>query len=329
MGRPTFLNLFAGIGGLDLGLERAGWSCVGQVEIDPYCQRVLAKHWPQVPRWSDIKELHPDELPRADLICGGFPCQPVSVVGRGLAQEDERWLWPHVARLVRHLRPAWVLLENVPGLLARGMGDVLGDLAACGYDTEWDCVPASTVGAPHRRDRVWIVAYPHSRGATAVSQSGQRYGAEPRGLAVPDPERVQLRDQPGWRDGQGWSGQAVAGDDGTARALADPNGERQPQPEGPDRQEWGRAGNGSQPMADSNSAGCWAGSRLGWTRPPIERDGWWAAEPDMGRVAHGVPARLDRLRALGNAVVPQVAEHIGRLILQCHPIPPTPPYQGC
>ena len=337
MTRPTFLSLFAGIGGLDLGLERAGWSCVGQVEIDPYCQRVLAEHWPSVPRWGDIKELHPDELPRADLVCAGFPCQPVSVAGRGLAQADERWLWPHVARLVRHLGPRWVLLENVPGLLGRGMGDVLGDLAACGYDSEWDCVPASAVGAPHQRDRVWIVAYPQGQPGALWPAERQRPGRlasggledansgamEPRrrwrGTSeageLPDPERVELWDQPGRRDGQGRSGQAVAGDDGTARALADPNGERQPQPEGPDRQEWGRAGNGSQPMADPNSAGCWAGSRLGWTRPPIERDGWWAAEPDMGRVAHGVPARLDRLRALGNAVVPQVAEHVGRLIL--------------
>src|SRR6266511_5760215 len=253
MGRPTFLNLFAGIGGLDLGLERAGWSCVGQVEIDPYCQRVLAKHWPQVPRWSDIKELHPDELPRADLICGGFPCQPVSVVGRGLAQEDERWLWPHVARLVRHLRPSWVLLENVPGLLIRGMGDVLGDLAACRYDAEWDCVPASAIGAPHQRDRVWIVAYPQRGGRDGLHErleprhvatdppgrgadGTRRATAEdhrrgvlrqgPQGSDAADAECVELRDQPGWRAGQGRPGQAVAGDDGAAGVLADPEGQR-------------------------------------------------------------------------------------------------------
>ena len=277
MTAPTFLSLFSGIGGLDLGLERAGWFCVGQVEIDPFCQRVLAKHWPDVPRWGDIREVNPDDLPRADLIAGGFPCQPVSSAGKRLAQADERWLWPEMARIIRHLRPAWVLVENVPGLLARGMGDVLGDLAASGYDAEWDCIPAAAVGAPHLRDRVWIVAYPDRR---PLEQGRRRRGA------------------------------AEAGE------LAHANGQGQLQQNREFSQERRWAGNGSEPLADPDGPrrGPWGG--LGWPRPTAERDGWWAVEPDVGRVAHGVPARLDRLGALGNAVVPQVAELISRRILE-------------
>ena len=130
------LSLFAGIGGLELGLERAGMTVVGQVEIDPYCRRVLAKHWPEVPRHDDVRTAVEwwrggDPRPVVDLVCGGFPCQPVSVAGQRLAQADPRWLWPAFHTVVRGLRPRYVLVENVPGLLAAGMGDVLGDLAEC------------------------------------------------------------------------------------------------------------------------------------------------------------------------------------------------------
>src|SRR6266850_6229536 len=126
----TFGSLFAGIGGFDLGLERAGWICRWQVELDPFCQRVLAKHWPDVRRYGDVRAFPEPDTERVDLICGGFPCQPVSVAGKRRAQADERWLWPEFARVVRALRPHLVLVENVPGLLQRGIGDVLGDLAA-------------------------------------------------------------------------------------------------------------------------------------------------------------------------------------------------------
>lgn len=233
MTRPTFLSLFSGIGGLDLGLEWAGWSCVGQVEIDPYCQRVLAKHWPDVPRWGDIKELDPDELPRADLVAGGFPCQPVSAAGQWFAQNDPRWLWPDFYRTIGVLRPRHVLVENVPGLLDRGMGDVIDGLATLGYDAEWSVVSACAVGAPHTRERLFILAYP----------PGERL------------ERSGLTTYEG------------------ATLLA---GE---------------------------------GLRQGHRRH-------WSVEPRPDGVAYGVPSRVDRLRGHGNAVVPQVAELIGRRILE-------------
>ncbi len=157
----TFGSLFAGIGGIDLGLERAGMICRWQVEVDPFRQAVLAKHW-DVPRYSDIREVDFEQVEKVNLIAGGFPCQPVSTAGKMLAQDDPRWLWPEFARAIRTLRPNFVLVENVPGLLVRGVGDVLGDLAACGYDAEWQMLPAAAFGAPHIRQRLWIVAYTHT-----------------------------------------------------------------------------------------------------------------------------------------------------------------------
>lgn len=251
-------SLFSGIGGLDLGLERAGHRVIWQAETDPYASRVLAKHWPDVPNLGDVKLIDWGLVERPDLLCGGFPCQPVSIPGKRLAQADERWLWPEVVRCVRHLRPAYVLMENVPGLLVRGMGDVLGDLAALGYDAEWDSVPAAAVGAPHLRYRVFVVAYP----------GGDRL----------EEQRVR----------------GAANEDGSAVALADSNGA------GPQ----GRVFGGRR-----------AGELLAWSRSRAIAD-QWGVEPALGRVAHGVPRRVDRLRCLGNAVVPQVGEFIGRRVQQ-------------
>jgi len=159
------LDLFSGIGGFSLGLERAGMKTVAFCEIDPYCRKVLAKHWPEVPCYDDIRTLTAERLAAdgiaVDLICGGFPCQDISVAGRGAGLDGERsGLWSEYARLIGELRPRFVIVENVSALLARGMGRVLGDLAALGYDAEWHCIPASHVGAPHDRDRIWLVAYP-------------------------------------------------------------------------------------------------------------------------------------------------------------------------
>jgi DNA (cytosine-5)-methyltransferase 1 len=309
------LSLFAGIGGLDLGLERAGMSVVGQVEIDPYCQRVLAKHWPEVPRHDDVRTAVAWWLgrtrPAVDVVAGGFPCQPVSTAGRRLAQADERWLWPAAWAVIRDLRPRYAIMENVPGLLARGMGDVLADLAEIGYDAEWDCIPAATVGAPHRRDRVFVVAYPRRRivwlqpepvagrgGPSVAGHNGANgHVADAIGDGLKrltefstrrEPIRHRLRANPDGCD----SGLADASGKGSPRRSSEPGGRpgetRRLEPE-----RLGHVFAGHRPVAG----------------------GHWASEPDVGRVAHGIPARVDRLRALGNAVVPQVAEHIGRLVM--------------
>lgn len=235
-------SLFSGIGGLDLGLERAGMEIRWQVEIDQFCRAVLAKHWPHVPKYVDIREVNGDELEPVDLIAGGFPCQPVSVAGKRLGQEDERWLWKDFARIVRVVRPKFVLVENVPGLLNRGMGDVLGDLAEIGYDAEWAVLPAAAFGAPHIRKRVFIVAYSTSIGWLSNTSKPAIFG---KGV-------LQEKDKTAWRG-------TIRGASGRIRLLP---------------------------------------------------------ESGVCGMADGSPDRVERLTAIGNAVVPQVAEWIGRRIME-------------
>lgn len=280
----TFGSLFAGIGGFDLGFERAGMRCVWQVEIDPYCRRVLAKHWPNVRRHDDVRTWPTDDAERPDVICGGFPCQDISSAGDRAGIEGERsGLWTEFARIVRVLRPAYVVVENVPGLLVpiirdgrriapAPIGRVLGDLAAGGNDAEWDCIPASAVGADHQRDRVFIVAYPRG-----IRLEGSIHGRDCNQAS----SGFQSR-------------RTVAGRSSSTATLQNSNS-RAVQPR---RIRWG--------TAQTSSAG------------------WWSAEPSVGRVANGIPDRLDRLSALGNAVVPQVAEWIGRRLMEADSLTPSP-----
>ena len=263
----TVGSLFAGIGGFDLGLERAGMRVRWQVEIDPYCQRVLTKHWPHVTRYGDIKTIDWESVEPVDLLCGGFPCQDISLAGKGAGLAGDRsGLWFEYAKAIEVLRPSYVLIENVSALRSRGLDQVLGALAALGYDAEWHCIPACAVGAPHRRDRVWILAY------TGSTKSRRLSGSEREAISTP------------WCDGSN---------------VADT----------------------SQQQRDR-----WMHWTCGWEREPQEalrdargrgREEAWMSIPEslLGRVAHGIPHRVDRLRALGNAVVPQIVESIGRFIL--------------
>lgn len=156
----TFGSLFAGIGGFDIGLEAAGMTCKWQVEIDPFAVAVLEKNWPHVERWRDIKDFMPNKSMGVDVICGGFPCQDISVAGNGEGLNGKRsGLWSEYFRVVGKLRPKYVIVENVSALLRRGIDRVLGDLASIGYGAEWQTVLASDFGLPHRRERIFIVAY--------------------------------------------------------------------------------------------------------------------------------------------------------------------------
>jgi DNA (cytosine-5)-methyltransferase 1 len=238
----NYLSLFSGIGGLDLGLDRAGMTCVGQVEKDEFCRRVLARHWPEVPRHDDVRTA-PNwwaarTRPAVHVVAGGFPCQPVSSAGLRRAQQDSRWLWPAMAAVIDALRPEWAIGENVPGLLNHGIADVLDDLRQLGYLYRVGSLSACAMGAPHTRSRLFIVA--HSEGGGC----GRRGG-------------------------------------------------------------WPRTG-------ERGEAGPQAGHD-GWSAP--QRSGWWTTEPDVARMANGVPRGVDRRRALGNAVVPQVGEAIGRIVM--------------
>lgn len=270
------LDLFSGIGGFSLGLERSGaFKTVAFCEIEPYCQKVLAKHWPQVPIYDDVKTINAARLAAdgitVDAICGGFPCQDISCAGKGAGLEGERsGLWFEYARIIGELRPLYVIVENVSALLSRGLDRVLGTLAALGYDAEWHCIPASAVGAPHRRDRVWIVAY--SNGKRELQQK----------RTVCDKRR--------WISNSSQNVSDTNGSDGSTRLQ--------------DRQQTHQEKTSSR--LDYRIA------RYGDLRN-VGKD-IWSVEPDVGRVANGVPARSHRLRALGNAVVPQIPELIGRAI---------------
>jgi DNA (cytosine-5)-methyltransferase 1 len=293
------LDLFSGIGGFSLGLERAGMRTVAFCEIEPFCRAVLRKHWPNVPIYEDVRSLTAERLAAdgiaVDVICGGFPCQDISLAGKGAGIEGERsGLWKEYARIIGELRPKYVIVENVAALLGRGLDVVLGDLAALGYDAEWHCIPASAVGAPHRRDRLWIVAN-HRCGRLR----------EPCGRQIQQSGRTEV----------------IC----SSQDVADAIRLRELQPEGREQDERRRTGNSSEDVSHaecarlqgfsrSTESGTWRSSgiaagihkRLG---------GQWLTEPDVGRVADGVSHRLHRLKGLGNAVVPQIPEIIGRAIM--------------
>lgn len=219
-----------------MGFERAGLTCKWQVEINSYARAVLAKHWPNVYRWDDVRTWPQPNAEKVDVICGGFPCQDISYAGKGAGIHGERsGLWFEFARVVREMGPRFVVVENVAALLTRGLDDVLGTLATLGYDAEWDCLPASAFGASHYRNRVFVIA------SNANSSGLQTW-----------PQR-------------------------------------------------------HRPNEEKNAEQSWM---------PIKRHGGWSSEPAVGRVANGIPNRVDRIRALGNAVVPQVAEYIGQRILR-------------
>ena len=158
------IDIFSGIGGFSIGLEAAGLQTVAFCEINPFCRKILTKHWPSVPIFTDITAIHKEDLKallRIDLIAGGFPCQDISVAGKGGGIKAKRsGLWKEFARLINEIRPKYAIIENVANLRSQGLISVLQDLWEIGYDAEWHCIPASAFGAPHRRDRIWIIAYP-------------------------------------------------------------------------------------------------------------------------------------------------------------------------
>lgn len=201
----TFGSLFAGIGGFDLGFERAGMTCKWQVEIDPYCQKVLAKHWPDVRRWDDVRTFPPEPTDewRVDCICGGFPCQDISVGGTRQGLDGERsGLWREYNRILCLLRPAVVVIENSAAIVVRGLDRVLCDLAASGFDAEWQIIRASDLALPHRRERLLLVAYANSKHGTKRMGTEPNWPPEifPASLRQRDAIRVQAADSPSRMD---------------------------------------------------------------------------------------------------------------------------------
>lgn len=318
------LDLFSGIGGFSLGLERAGMRTVAFCEVKPFARRVLAERWPNVPCYGDVRELSAARLKAdgivADVICGGFPCQDISSAGKGAGIDGTRsGLWSEYARLIGEIRPRYVVVENVAALLGRGLDRVLGDLASLGYDAEWDCVPASAIGARHRRDRIWIVGYP----------SSSAFGRDAR--AIPRSQEEECREGSQHRDIS--DGLELASSGRSPRAMAHPNEPGQQSGRGPwisgEPQEarhdtWRRGSHVAdaerQRLQGRDVERTWAPAiipaAIGWHCRGGELGKAWWTEPDVGRMAYGVPNGMDRIEGLGNAVVPQIPEIIGRAIMR-------------
>jgi DNA-cytosine methyltransferase len=449
------LDLFSGIGGFSLGLERAGMKTVAFCEVDKKCQQVLKKHWPDVPIFDDVSTLKGEDIEETvDVICGGFPCQDISLAGKGAGLEGERsGLWTEFHRLIKEIKPKYAIIENVSALRSRGLDQVLREISEIGYDAEWHCITAASVGAPHRRDRIWIVAYPrHRSGWDSITGSLGKDGereleerirtsetTETTGSSQTSEAMAYANDSGSGtsRNGnhtkrsetiEGWEEQSLNRSGGSSAnvayaksKLSNVNNFDSESSES-STQELGSSGsegnvfyandNGSHGSKDSES-NCsrddgdktrqnesfklegssnlgqnfqgsreeianvsnannerlegreWNGQRerrevlsserqdrseMGSEAGRIDRvsiqdnvantnserlEGrreitrriseelkdpsyarWWAFEPDVGRVAHGVPNRVDRLKQLGNAVVPQIPELIGRAICQ-------------
>ncbi len=294
----TVGSCFSGIGGFELGLEwTGGFETKWQIENDEYASSVLSRNWPNVKRYADIRDVSFPE--RVDVICGGFPCQDVSLAGARAGLEGKRsTLWGEMHRLICEVEPRWVLVENVPGLFSSDdgsfFGNILGDLASAGYDAEWGVLSAAGVGAPHLRRRVFIIAntkgdrnegrlQPIHELVKKEIQSG--INGEAKSLANAESAECQgLGTKPNQKQNRSSDG---------GSAMANAMRERRDAPRGVRSEE--ESGSGS-------------------LREPSRSD-WWSVEPDVGRVANGIPSRVDRLRCLGNAVVPQVAQKVGQMIL--------------
>lgn len=279
------LDLFSGIGGFSLGLERAGMKTVAFCEIDPFCQKILKKHWPDVPIHTDITKLDGKQYAGAiDLVCGGFPCQPFSFAGKRKGKIDNRHLWPEMFRVVQESKPTWFLGENVPGIINMELEQVCTDLEAEGYEVQPLIIPACGVDAPHRRNRVWILAHSNFCNDNRISRQNEGAGKK---------EQIQERNK--YR-------QFGNASDLCASTVANPDStglQRGNVKEGSYKK------NGGIQQGRELERNCAAG-----------RSKQWDVESCMDRVANGIPRRVDRLRALGNAVVPQIPEIIGNYMMR-------------
>ena len=354
------LDLFSGIGGFSLGLQNTGgFETVAFCEIEPYCHRVLNKHWKDVPIYNDIKELTYDTLQadgiEPDVITGGFPCQDISVAGKQKGIIGERSsLWSEYARLIEDVRPTWAIIENVPTLRSKGLTLVLQNLSEIGYHAEWHCIPCSAIGGLHRRDRIWIIAYPLANSRCTFGQGSiiegenaneveeeftnqyQRSSSTPgNDTGTQESEEEAMVNSNNSRSGtpqrraHGVRKEEDERREGQSQSRSSRSSSTIPNSmcEGLEGSEFSSDNSGQDEQRSKSSHGS-ASKPSGIRREPelivsrgqLERytdyaKTQWAIEPNVGRVAYGIPRRVDRLRGLGNAVLPQIPQFLGECIL--------------
>ncbi len=365
------LDLFSGIGGFSLALESTGhFQTIGFVENDEYCQAVLRHHFPEVPILGDIKNVTKETVPtRPDVLCGGFPCQPFSVAGDQRAKDDPRHLWPEMLRIIKEQKPTWVVGENVSGLVKLGLDEILDEMEDQGYSTRTFNIPAFSVGAPHQRQRLWIIGHlgdpEHNGSPTPERQRGLlKQPEEPKkqisiwesegtssasgDVANPDNEGVRSRiggddfdyeeeSGEGGIDGEGsagddeWYDTSPTQDEGVDVPDTDDTGDRTQKHrvdedgkkniQGRQEHTQSKSSRHGADIPDPNGKGL-QGQRKKYKLPKSKRkreiggSSWWDVEPNVGRVAYGVPNRVFKLRALGNSIIPQIAQKIGYAIIE-------------
>ena len=326
------LDLFSGIGGFSLGLEATGgFETKAFCDIEKYPRQVLQKHWPHVKQYEDIKELNyerlkADGIDSIDIITGGYPCQPFSIAGRQKGEQDPRHLWPEYFRLVKELRPTWVIGENVSGHIKLGLDTVIEDLESEDYSVRPFSISASSIGANHQRERIWIVAYSERNGLLAAEkQRSFEKTISNQSKGKNDTLNVERTS----------SVSETSSDVENSRRSQWPRAELRGENENETRKEnanqFKRSSSTSEvDVANTNDERLqrqWQSrnqftSRFNSSRESSEEgqrtmgQGWWESEPNMGRVAHGIPKRVDRLKSLGNSLVPQIPYYIGKTILE-------------
>ena len=345
------LDLFSGIGGFSLGLEWAGMSTVAMCEKDPYCRKILAKHWPDLTIHEDIRNLDGKKYRNSiDLVAGGFPCQPISVAGKRKGADDDRHLWPEMLRVIKEAKPRWVIGENVFGFINMALDDVQADLEREHYEVRKFVLPAVAVDAHHRRDRIILIAYSNSPAVWNLPERQEigRNNLQTGRQAItphdgPSQSMANTNEHERWRESsteaQGWESRMEHGSGSSGlterqpkQTLANTNSPWELQQKGDQQESWGWSGNSSeQDVANSHGtrgeAGLsgqesWQEGNSGELDHQGHQQSWreevreWPAEPCVGRVADGVPNRVDRIKGLGNAVVPQLIQTIGELVIE-------------
>jgi len=307
------LDLFSGIGGFALALEKVGFKTVGFCEVDPYCRLLLQKHWKGVTIHNDIKKLEAKDIKEPiDILTGGFPCQPYSVAGKQKGTDDNRYLWPDMFRVIKEIKPTFIIAENVRGIVNIQDGmvfeTVCSDLESEGFEIQPFIIPAAGVGAPHKRERVWIVGYSEHNGSltakirggnketNAGSQKGENQTIKSQRTSRSNNDEIMENSRRALRQGAKFSKENA-------------NESRQENANQLERS----SSTPEHNVADSKGVHV-QGQQSGSGQEQSRRESWWEFEPNVGRVANGVPGRVHRLKGLGNSIVPQIAEEIGKAI---------------